>query len=137
MFSILSQKQSFRGVSQKQTNNVNKGSDNVLVRRILRNSWNNQNLQDMQNNKGRVINRFRAVNNLGDYLCRQNYACGAPNEVIPRRRPGWSVRNIQPICDSTGIKGSSCNPRHVPDSSNYTRYLTERSQLINYNSINV
>ena len=36
-------------------------------------------------------------------------------------------------CDTTGIPASSCNPKFVPDSSDYVRYKKQRATNLNYN----
>ena len=136
MFSNTPFKKSFEGVSQKQTMHSSVGSENVMVRKILRDSWNKYNLQASINGRGRVIDSFRAANNLGDYLGRQHYICGnIPTPNIPRRRPGWTFRNAQSNCDGTGIQGSSCNPRYVSDCSDYILFKKQGAILGKYNSI--
>ena len=78
----------FNGFSAKQTINNFKDSENVMTRRVLRNSWNTPQAQNKLNGYSRVVTPFRAVNNLGDYLGRKNYACGGPNQVNASK-PGW------------------------------------------------
>ena len=126
---------SFPGVSSKQTMNQHKDSEQVISRRVLRLSWNNFFVQQDINGHGRVIDGFRAANNLGDYLSRPYYACGVQNDPIPRRRPGWTNRMADSSrCDGTGVPGSSCNPRYVSDTSDYIRYRREREIAQTYNS---
>ena len=136
MNSNAPQTHEYNGVSQKQTMDSNKDSESVIVRRILRNVWNKQNVQPTINGRQRVIDAFRAVNNLGDYLARPNYVCNIPNQVVSRRRPGWTTgRNAISQCDGTGVPGASCNPRFVSDSSDYTAYKAISAQQKKYNSI--
>ena len=135
MFSNAPQKMSFNGVSQKHTMNMQIDSGNVITRKILRDVWNKDNLQASINNHGRTLGPFRAANNLGDYLTRPYYVCGVPHEVVPRRQPGWRVRNAHSVCDGTGVAGASCNPRKVVDSSEFTIYRRQRAMLGTYNSI--
>ena len=132
----IPQTQLFHGVSQTQTMDSHKDTENVMIRKILRDSWNKYNMQTSINNHGRVIDPFRAANNLGDYLSRPNYVCNTTgHESIPRRRPGWHVRNAQNTCDTTGITGASCNPRYVSDCSDYIRFKKQSAFLNKYNSI--
>lgn len=108
-------------------------NENILVRKILRDSWNKNNMQSSINGYSRVLDPFRAANNLGDYLGRPYYICGVPNQVVPRRRPGWMVRNAYQTCDGTGVAGASCNPRFVSDSSDYIRFKKHSAMLNKYN----
>ena len=110
-----------QGISVKQTANSVRNSDQVMARRILRSSWNNSNVTS-----GRKIGAFRAVNNLGDVLNRQNYSCGGPNQV--NSRPG-----IHGNGGRTGVVAASCNPKFVPDSSDYIKFKKQRALSQNYN----
>jgi hypothetical protein len=124
----------FNGISPKQTVNNYKGGDESLSRRVLRSSWNQQNAVGTINGQSRVITPFRAVNNLGDFLSRKNYVCGGPNQVNASK-PGWKGRigSIISNCDGSNIEGASCNPRFVPDSSDYITYKKQRAMNVNYN----
>lgn len=124
----------FKGISPKQTVNNYKGGDESLSRRVLRSSWNQQNAVGTINGKNRVITPFRAVNNLGDFLSRQNYVCGGPNQVNASK-PGWKghIGSIISNCDGSGVEGASCNPKFVPDSSDYISYKKRRAMNVNYN----
>jgi hypothetical protein len=118
-----------QGISVKQTSNSVRNSDHVMARRILRSSWNNSNVTS-----GRKIGAFRAVNNLGDVLNRQNYSCGGPNQV--NSRPGIHGNDggsIPQQCDGTGIAAASCNPKFVADSSDYIKFRKQRALSQNYN----
>ena len=118
-----------QGISVKQTANSVRNSDHVMARRILRSSWNNSNVTS-----GRKIGAFRAVNNLGDVLNRQNYSCGGPNQV--NSRPGIHGNDggsIPQQCDGTGIAAASCNPKFVADSSDYIKFRKQRALSQNYN----
>ena len=118
-----------QGISVKQTSNSVRNSDHVMARRILRSSWNNSNVTS-----GRKIGAFRAVNNLGDVLNRQNYSCGGPNQV--NSRPGIHGNDggsIPQQCDGTGVAAASCNPKFVADSSDYIKFRKQRALSQNYN----
>ena len=127
----------YQGYSPQQTTKGYNNYGDALTRRILRNGWNTQYaVGSMVGANGQriagSITPFRAVNNSGDFLNRINYSCGGPN---PQNidRPG--LRNIlgsvPQQCDGTGIPPSTCNPRFVADSSDYTTF--KRQQAINYN----
>ena len=118
-----------QGISVKQTANSVRNSDHVMARRVLRSSWNNTNVTS-----DRKIGAFRAVNNLGDVLNRQNYSCGGPNQV--NSRPGIHGNDggsIPQQCDGTGIAAASCNPKFVADSSDYIKFRKQRALSQNYN----
>ena len=117
-----------QGISVKQTANSVRNSDQVMARRILRSSWNNSNVTS-----GRKIGAFRAVNNLGDVLNRQNYSCGGPNQVNSRPGIHGNGGRIPQYCDGTGVVAASCNPKFVPDSSDYIKFKKQRALSQNYN----
>jgi hypothetical protein len=122
----------FQGYSPQQTLTSYKDSDQVMVRKIVRGAWNNPNAVG----NGRVITPFRAVNNLGDFLGRQNYVCGGSNQVNANK-PGWKghIGSILSHCDNTGVAASVTNNRFVPDSSDYIRFKKQSALVKNYNDI--
>lgn len=126
----------FQGYSPQQTLTSYKDSDQVMVRKIVRGAWNNPNAVGTINGKGRIATPFRAVNNLGDFLGRQNYVCGGSNQVNASK-PGWKghIGSILSHCDNTGVAASVCNNRFVPDSSDYIRFKKQRALVQNYNDI--
>ena len=125
----------FNGISPKQTISSHMNSEVVSTRKILRDSWNRQYAGGVVNNKQRVITPFRAVYNMGDFLGRKNYSCGGPNPSAPLNVPRsrGNMGAIWSVCNNTGIPASSCNPKFVADSSDYTRFRKERSFNLNYN----
>jgi len=124
----------FQGYSPVQTINNHKDGEQTVIRGILRRSWNTMNANDNINGKSRVVTPFRAVNNLGDYLARQNYTCGGPNPINSRADlRGLSAGSILSRCDGTNVAGSSCNPKFVPDSSDYITFKKQRAINANYN----
>ena len=129
----------FNGYSPQQTNTNYKNSEQVMVRRIVRHSWNGKGARGTDGNNDaykRVVTPFRAVNNLGDFLGRQNYVCGGANQ-INKSRPGLQGRFGSMIsqCDGTGVAAAVCNTRFVPDSSDYTTYKKQRAMNQNYNDL--
>lgn len=142
MFSIVPQTRTtnqggpFVGYSAPQTMSNYKDSEMVMGRRVLRDAWNNVNVQKTINGYGRITTPFRAVNNLGDYLGRKNYVCGGANEVNASK-PGMKrlIRNANSQCDGTGVGGSSCNPKFVSDSSDYITYKKQAAINSGYNKI--
>ena len=130
----------YNGFSTIQTQTGYRDTDNVDVRKILRDSWNGQyatgRLTTPSGTYGRVTTPFRAVNNLGDYLGRNNYSCGGPNQINLVRPEGKRlVGSIPQECDGTGIPPSTCNVRWVADSSDYTTFKKQQAINRNYNDL--
>jgi hypothetical protein len=126
----------YQGYSATQTLGNYKDSEDTMIRRILRSSWNNVNVQGKINGYGRVTTPFRAVNNLGDYLGRQNYVCGGPNQ-INKTFPGRQgpMGGILSRCDNTGISAANGNSRFVPDTSDYIKYKKQNAANNSYNDL--
>ncbi len=122
------------GISPKQTINNYKSSDQVLTRHILRSAWNQKYATGKVGDNNRVITPFRAVNNLGDFLSRTDYVCGGSNQVNASK-PGWKghIGSIINQCDGTGVEASVCNPKFVPDASDYIKYKKQQAFNTNYN----
>jgi hypothetical protein len=124
------------GYSPTQTNLNKKDSESTMHRRVLRDVWNTRYVTDKINGKDRAVTPFRAVENLGDYLGRVNYSCGGPNPQSAKK-PGYGrlIGNVPKHCDTTGIPPSTCNPKFVPDSSEYIRYRKLRAINHTYNDL--
>ena len=124
----------YNGYSAKQTISAYKdNNDDVIGRRILIKSWNSKQLFT-QNGYKPSVGPFRAVNSLGDFLGRVNYSCGGPN---PQNavKPGYGrlIRSVPQQCDATGIAPTTCNPKFVPDSSDYIKFKKLSAMNRNYN----
>ena len=124
----------YNGYSGKQTVTNFKDSEQTTTRSVLRNAWNTPYATGVVNGRKRVITPFRAVNNLGDFLARQNYVCGGPNQVNASK-PGMKSRigSIISECDGSNVPASNCNPRFVSDSSDYVRFKKQQAMNRNYN----
>jgi len=124
------------GYSAKQTITNFKDSESTMTRKILRDSWNTRYATGTVNGQNRSIGPFRAITNLGDFLSRQNYVCGGSNQVN-KTYPGRQGRmgSIISQCDQTGVPASVCNPRFVPDSSDYIRFKKQTAVNKTYNDI--
>jgi hypothetical protein len=116
----------------------------AVTRFYLKNAWNTTSESGSSNPK-RIITPFRAVNNAGDILSRQNYSCGGSCQT-PQSRPGlhglsnrfgnvsisctpsviWSLNQVDPK-----IPASSCNTKFVYDGSDYIEF--KKKQAINRN----
>ena len=125
------------GISPQQTVNNYKNSDEVMIRKTIRESWNNPFAVGTVNGRGRAIGEFKAVSNIGDFLSRKNYACGDISNPIQPTNVSWRGRigSIIKDCDGTGIACSNSNTSFVPDSSEYTKYRKQRAFNRNYNDV--
>lgn len=125
-----------QGISPKQTSNNYRTSEHTALRRILRSSWNTNYARGNVNGLNRVTTPFRAVNNSGDFLGRVNYVCGGPNQVNASR-PGRKsiIGSILSHCDDTNVPSSTCNVKFVADSSDYTRFKSQKAFNQTYNDI--
>lgn len=124
----------FNGISVKQTLLNHKDGEQSALRKVLRSSWNTKQAAKKIGNHERKITPFRAINNSGDYLNRQNYFCGGSNPTHLhkggiRHRFGSMISN----CDTTGIEAAHCNVKFVPDSSDYTKFKKQTAINNNYN----
>lgn len=116
------------------------------TRFTLREAWNTTSYSG-SSNKSRIITPFRAVNNAGDLLSRQNYSCGGTCQT-PQSRPGlnglrnhlgstsnscradvfWSALQVNP-----SIPSSTCNTKFVYDGSDYIKFKKNQAVNRNYN----
>ena len=121
------------------------------VRFTLKNAWNTSyQRQLLRNGLTRSITTpFRAVNNAGDLLARENFSCGGSCQSFQSRpglrglrirfgatsiscTPSAAYNNLQMIKD---VPSATCNVKYVYDSSDYTTYLKQRAVVKNYNDL--
>lgn len=117
------------------------------TRFTLRDAWNTTSYSG-SSNKSRIVTPFRAVNNAGDLLSRQNYSVGGACQSF-QSRPGvyglsqrfganqdtpasviWSATQVNPA-----IPPSTCNGKYVYDSSDYIRFVKNQAVNQNYNDL--
>jgi len=116
------------------------------IRFYLKDAWNTSSTSGSSYSK-RMITPFRAVNNAGDLLCRQNYSCGGSCQSF-QSRPGlnglrqrfgstsdtcqsdvmWSSLQFSPQTPS-----ATCNGKYVYDGSDYTTFKKYQAINRNYN----
>ena len=116
------------------------------TRLTLREAWNTTSTSGSSYPK-RIITPFRAVNNAGDLLSRENYSCGGTCQTF-QSRPGlnglrqrfgatstscqpsvlWSSLQVNP-----DVPSSTCNVKFVYDGSDYTRFKRNLAVNKNYN----
>ena len=123
----------------------------MLIRDILKNAWNTtypSQLRRNNLNKNQTITTpFRAVNNAGDILSRENFSCGGSCQTFQSRpglrglrthfgsvsvscTPSATYNSLQQI---KNIPAAACNVKYVYDSSDYITYLKQRAVNKNYN----
>ena len=132
------------------TKNVDKRfTEFEQIRFTLKNAWNTTYPSQLKRNnlKQTITTPFRAVNNAGDILSRENYSCGGSCQSF-QSRPGLSglKQRFGSVSDSCtpstayntlqlikNIPAASCNVKYVYDSSDYVTYLKQRAVNKNYN----
>ena len=142
----------FQGYMPQAVQTTEKGSfgSNVFenLRYTLRQAWNTKYKAELlAARKRQIITPFRAVNNAGDLLSRDNYSCGGPCQTYQSRPQLKGLRqhfgSISKTCAPSAIysgdqiaptvPAAACNVRYVYDSSDYTTYLKQRAMVKNYN----
>ena len=148
--SIKSPGGAIKGWMPQQTQNVDKTYPEFeQIRWTLKEAWNTKYRGQLRRNglKQSITTPFRAVNNAGDLLSRDNYSCGGTCQT-PQSRPGLhglrthfgsvsvsctpsaTYNSLQQIKD---VPAAACNVKYVYDSSNYTTYLKQKAVNKNYN----
>ena len=147
-----------QGWMPQTTQNVNKMyPEYEQIRYTLKNAWNTTYPSQLrraypsqlqQKNLRRPITTpFRAVNNAGDLLSRENFSCGGSCQT-PQSRPGLNglksrFGSVSVSCTPSAaynslqlinnIPAAACNVKYVYDSSDYVTYLKQRAINKNYN----
>lgn len=141
-----------QGYMPQTTQNVDKRyNEYEQIRFTLKEAWNTTYPSQLRRNnlKKSITTPFRAVNNAGDLLSRENYSCGGSCQTF-QSRPGLKglsqrfgstqsscvpsavYSNLQLI---TNIPAATCNVKYVYDSSDYTTYLKQKAVNKNYNDL--
>ena len=119
------------------------------IRFILKDAWNTTYPSQLRryNLKQTITTPFRAVNNAGDILSRENYSCGGSCQSF-QSRPGLKglKQRFGSVSDSCtpstayntlqlikNIPAAACNVKYVYDSSDYVTYLKQQAVNKNYN----
>ena len=139
-----------QGWMPQTTQNVDKRyPEYEQIRYTLKNAWNTTYPSQLRrNNLTRTITTpFRAVNNAGDLLSRENFSCGGSCQTF-QSRPGLNglktrFGSISVSCTPSAtynslqqiknIPAAACNVKYVYDSSDYITYLKQRAVNKNYN----
>jgi hypothetical protein len=121
------------------------------IRFTLKNAWNTTYPSQLKRNglTKSITTPFRAVNNAGDLLSRENFSCGGSCQT-PQSRPGLRGLKLRfgatsTSCTSsvaynslqllTNVPSATCNVKYVYDSSDYVTYLKQRAVNKNYNDL--
>ena len=150
--SIKSPGGAIQGWMPQTTQNVDKTYPEFeQIRWTLKEAWNTTYPSQLRRNglKQSITTPFRAVNNAGDILSRENYSCGGTCQT-PQSRPGLHglrthFGSVQSSCIPSAsynslqlinnIPAAACNVKYVYDSSDYTTYLKQRAVNKNYNDL--
>ena len=141
-----------RGYMPQTTQNVDKRYPEFeQIRFTLKNAWNTTYPSQLRrdNLKQPITTPFRAVNNAGDLLSRENYSCGGSCQTFQSRPglKGLSQRfgSVQNTCVPSAaynslqlinnIPAAACNVKFVYDSSDYVTYLKQKAVNKNYNDL--
>jgi len=148
--SIKSPGGAIQGWMPQTTQNVDKTYPEFeQIRWTLKEAWNTKYRGQLRRNglKQSITTPFRAVNNAGDLLSRDNYSCGGTCQT-PQSRPGLHglkthFGSVQSSCIPSAtysslqllnnVPAAACNVKYVYDSSDYTTYLKQRAVNKNYN----
>jgi hypothetical protein len=121
------------------------------IRFTLKNSWNTTYPSQLRRNnlKKSITTPFRAINNAGDLLSRENFSCGGSCQSF-QSRPGLSglkthFGSVSVSCKPSAaynslqlienVPAAACNVKYVYDSSDYTTYLKQKAFNKNYNDL--
>ena len=121
------------------------------IRFTLKNAWNTTYPSQLRRNnlKQSITTPFRAVNNAGDLLSRENFSCGGSCQT-PQSRPGLHglsthFGSVSTSCTPSAaynslqliknIPAAACNVKFVYDSSDYITYLKQKAINKNYNDL--
>ena len=119
------------------------------IRFTLKNAWNTTYPSQLRRNNltQTITTPFRAVNNAGDLLSRENFSCGGSCQTFQSRpglrglkshfgsistscTPSASYNSLQLI---QNVPAAACNVKYVYDSSDYVTYLKQKAINKNYN----
>jgi len=119
------------------------------IRYTLKNAWNTQYRSQLQRNnlKQSITTPFRAVNNAGDLLSRENFTCGGTCQSVQSRPNVKGIKghlgHVQDTCIPSviwsslqtlnNVPAAACNVKYVYDSSDYVTYLKQKAMNKNYN----
>lgn len=125
------------GANSNSGSGMDGGNNRAMDRFILRKAWNtNLTNTNLPNGVEVSLTPYRRVMNAGDLLNRRDFSTGGPNQVNNVRSQslrGWKLFAGSVSDQNSDVPASSCHPKYVADSSNYTRFRREQSINKNYN----
>ena len=139
-----------KGWMPQTTQNVDKRYQEFeQIRFTLKNAWNTTYPSQLRRNnlKQSITTPFRAVNNAGDLLGRENYTCGGSCQSFQSRPGLHGLRQrfgaTQDTCTPSvaynslqlikNIPSATCNVKFVYDGSDYTKFKKDQAVNRNYN----
>jgi len=140
------------GYMPQTTQNVDKRyPEYEQIRYSLKNAWNTTYPSQLRRNSlsRPITTPFRAVNNAGDLLSRENFSCGGSCQT-PQSRPGLNglkthFGSVSVSCVPSAaynslqlirnVPAAACNVKYVYDSSDYITYLKQKAVNKNYNDL--
>ena len=127
------------GANSNSGSGMEGGGPRGLDRSNVVNVWNSQAAKRTWNNRQMGTTPFRAVNNAGDYLSRQNYTSGGSNQLYGRINTAITPTamvlggGIFSKLDGSGIPSCTANVKYVYDGSDYTRFKKMQATNRTYN----
>jgi hypothetical protein len=139
-----------RGWMPPVTQNVDKRYPEFeQIRFTLKQAWNTTYPSQLNRNglKQSITTPFRAVNNAGDLLSRENFTCGGTCQSVQSRPNIKGIKGhlgaVQATCVPSviwsqlqtlnNIPAAACNVKYVYDSSDYVTYLKQKAMNKNFN----
>jgi hypothetical protein len=142
-----------RGYMPQNVQNVDKRFPEFeQIRFTLKNAWNTTYPSQLRAGnlpKRTITTPFRAVNNAGDLLSRENFSCGGscqsfqsrPNLKGLKQHFGATSTSCTPSSAynslqlNASVPSATCNVKWVYDSSDYVTYLKQKAVNKNYNDL--
>jgi hypothetical protein len=135
-----------RGIMPQPIIDHDNSDEFARTRFYLKDAWNTSSASGSSYPK-RIIGPFRAVNNAGDILSRQDYSCGGTCQSY-QSRPGLRglrgrFGSISASCTpsalyssnqvNVNVPASACNGKYVYDGSDYINFKKNQAINRNYN----
>ena len=135
-----------RGIMPQSVMDHDNSDEFARTRFYLKDAWNTSSTSGSSYPK-RIIGPFRAVNNAGDILSRQDYSCGGTCQSY-QSRPGLKglrgrFGSISASCTpsalyssnqiNAAVPASACNGKFVYDGSDYINFKKNQAINRNYN----
>lgn len=135
-----------RGIMPQPIIDHDNSDEFARTRFYLKDAWNTSSTSGSSYPK-RIVGPFRAVNNAGDILSRQDYSCGGTCQSY-QSRPGLNglrgrFGSISASCTpsalyssnqlNVNVPASACNGKYVYDGSDYINFKKNQAINRNYN----